>query len=302
MQKITFVGSAVDYWLPDDIKVEIRLITNSRFRSFIKSLSQIYSVFHATGNPNTNAEAEWRWANDGRPGGSVGGYDFIVDDTKIIQCKPLNEVTWAQGNNWGNVQGWATELAYGGNVNYEKALRNVTALHGALCAAQGWDVDTALKPHKFFTGKYCPGIVYDNDDWSRVVTMTRQASVNANLATTGESVGEIPAAVTYAKPKPIAELDSYKGTDRNLIPSVVTMSDGTKAFYVGDVVEAVRETPRLQLAFADAEVVEDPIEKGEQFSVEWLFTADDGELYFYSRWATRIKADDTKRVSDLIAA
>jgi N-acetylmuramoyl-L-alanine amidase CwlA len=300
MKKYRFAGLDADVWLPDDINVQTKIITSSRFRSYTKDTSQIYTVFHSTGNPNTNATDEWTWANNGRPGGSVGGYDFIVDDKTIINCKPLNEVTWAQGVAWGNVEGWATEFAYGGKVNYEKALRNVTALHGALCAAKGWDVDKALKPHRFFTGKYCPSIIYDKGDWDRVVTMVKQAYANARSAMTGSAIGGVVDAPKYPAPKPMPEFEQYKDADRNLIPSVITLSDGTKAFYVGDVVEAIRQTPRLQLAYQGAPELNVPIDKGEQFSVEWLFTADDGDLYFYTRWATRVRVDDTKRVADVI--
>ena len=296
-----FAGLDKDVWLPDDIKVLTKTITSSRFRSYTYDIDQIYTVFHSTGNPNTNALDEWGWANGGRSGGSVGGYDFIVDDTYIINCKPLNEVTWAQGVNWGNVQGWATEFAYGGSVNYEKALRNVTCLHAALIYAKGWDVNKALKPHQFFTGKYCPSIVFDKGDWNRVVSMVKAqvALIAAHVAGTGvkEEVGKV-----YPAPVPIAELAAYKDADRNSVPSVVVLADGTQAYYVSDVVEAIKETPRLRYANATSERLGENIKVGEQFAVDWLFTADDGELYFLSPWQTRIRVKDTKRVSDMVAA
>jgi N-acetylmuramoyl-L-alanine amidase CwlA len=296
-----FVGLNKDIWLPDDIKVQIRIIDHPRFRSYTYDIDQIYTVFHSTGNSKTNAEGEYEWAAGGRQGGSVGGYTAIVDDKTIIQAAPLNEVTWAQGVNWGNVQGWATEFAYGGNVNYEKALRNVTCLHAALIFAKGWDVDKALKPHQFFTGKYCPSIIFDKGDWNRVVRMVKDqvAVIAAHVAGSGV---KNEATKTYPKPVEIPELAVYKNADRDSVPSVVTLSDGTQAYFVSDIVEATKETPRLRYANKSAEHVGELIRKGEQFSVDWLFTADDGQLYFYTRWGTRIIVADTKRVGDLVDA
>lgn len=86
MKAYRFVGFDRDVWLPDDIEVQIKIITNTRFRSYQKSSAQTKSTWHDTGNPNTDALDEWTWANNGRVGAGVGGYNFIVDDRRIINA------------------------------------------------------------------------------------------------------------------------------------------------------------------------------------------------------------------------
>src|SRR5688572_8716330 len=89
-------------YLPDWIKVEVKLITNSRFRSNIASNAHRFTTFHDTGNPNTMADGEWTWANNGRQGAGVGGYNGIFDSHKVIICQPFDEVVWAAGTPEGN--------------------------------------------------------------------------------------------------------------------------------------------------------------------------------------------------------
>lgn len=62
MKKYRFVGLDKDVWLPDDIAVEIKIIDHPRFRSYTRDTQQIYTVYHDTGNPNTNARGEYAWA------------------------------------------------------------------------------------------------------------------------------------------------------------------------------------------------------------------------------------------------
>lgn len=104
------------------------------------------------------------------------------------------------------------------------------------------------------------------------------------------------------KPSLIAELVPSRCGDQNTIPAVVKPADGTPAYFVADTVEAIRETPRLQYAYEGAPILNAPIKKGESFRVDWVFGADDGELYYYTPFGTRVKVADTKRVADGEAA
>lgn len=293
MKKYRFVGLDKDVWLPDDIAVEIKIIDHPRFRSYTRDTQQIYTVYHDTGNPNTNARGEYAWAAGGRQGGSVGGYNFIFDDSVIIQAAPLNEVTWAQGVSWGNVQGWASEHAWGGSVNWERSLYVGAALHGGLIAAMGWDADKNLKQHNFFTGKDCPGQLRRRGQWPKMVQMVKDAAAKARAA----AGGTVEENNQYAKPVPIPELARWVGEPLDTIPSIVRAS-GVDFVFVGDVVEATQDTPRYQYAHVGSGVLNENIKKGEQFVVSFIFFTE-GEWWYYSPWDTRILVKHTRRVKDV---
>lgn len=101
---------------------------------------------------------------------------------------------------------------------------------------------------------------------------------------------------SYAAPSPIAELRDA-GAGSGFAPAVVRLADGTSCVYVGDRVQAVRETPRKRYSTGD-QVIGPPILPGEVFPVDWLLLHPDREAIYYSPWATRIKVADTIRVSD----
>lgn len=295
-------GLNVDVWLPDDIPVEVKIIGHSRFRSFQKVATGVKTktTWHDTGNSRTNADQEWTWANNGREGAGVGGYNAIFDDRKIIICQPFDEVVWAAGTAEGNRVSWHAEHAWGGAVNFRRSLEIGAALHGGLIAAKGWSVDTALVKHQIWYGKWCPGQILNKGLWPTVITMVSDAAALARVAAaTGKVVAPL---TTYAKPQSVSELARYAGKDANTIPAFALAPDGTRYWYVGDRVQAVRATPRLQKAYAGAPKVGPDINAGEQFDVSWIFTADDGNEYYMSPWFTRIKVADTRRVADVIAA
>jgi len=291
-----FDGLDKDVWLPDWIIVEKKLITHERFRSFQKSASIVKTTWHDTGNGKTNAKDEWMWANNGREGAGVGGYNFIFDDKRIIFCQPLDEIVWAAGTAEGNKTSWHAEQAWGGTVDFARSLEVGAALHGGLIAAKGWSTDTALVKHQIWYGKWCPGQILGKGTWSAVVKQVSDAAVLAKLAATG---GVVAAALTnYVKPMPVPELMAYQKGDANTVPAIVKGADGTRYLYVGDRVEAVTATPRRQKGYVDSPVLGPAIRIGEQFEVDWLFTADDGRDYYLTPWYTRVLVGDTKRVAD----
>lgn len=308
MKKHRFVGSVAEYWLPDDITVSIRIVTSPRFRSYTRSKEQIKTTWHDTGNPNTTAEAEYEWAKAGRPGGSVGGYNFILGDKLIIQTAPLDEVTWAAGTNTGNVTSWHTEQSL--NVkSFEETLRTGAALQGAICAAQGWDVGSALVQHNVWYGKDCPGQIRHKGRWPEVVKMTKEAAARAVLAAAGKDLGEAVENATqtvpgvYPKPVPIPELAKTDLEKYDTAPAVRT-AEGIEFTFVYDVYESKRATPRLRYADidneSDANRVGPDIPKGTRFVVAWIFTAHDGKKYGITPYDTRVFLDDLKRVDDTV--
>lgn len=294
-----FVGLNQDVWLPDDIAVDIRIITNERFRSYQKFSGQTKTTFHDTGSAGSTANGEWTWANNGREGAGVGGYNFIVDDNRIIQCAPLDEVTWAAGTPEGNRTSWHVEQCFGGAINWDKSLRNATALHGALCAAKGWNVDTALVKHQYWYGKPCPGQILNKGIWSAVVKSVSQAALTARAAAGGVGGGQ-PASTpgtAYPKPSPIPALDAVSRADV-IAPSFIKIpGENVTAFFVGDRYEAIADTDRNKFAYKDSPKLGPQIRKGESFDVDFVFENQDGQ-WAYTPFGTRVKLADLKRVSD----
>ena len=291
-----FPGLSANVWLPDWIQVEVKLIKNSRFYSNTPSKAHVKTTWHDTGNPNTNANQEWTWANNGRQGAGVGGYNGIYDDTKIIITQDFATEVWAAGTPIGNKTSYHFEQAWGGKVDFQKSLEIGAALHGAICAAKGWDVAKALVQHHAWYGKDCPGQIRRKGIWGKVVAMTTAAATAAHAAESGTPT-DIPE-TTYAKPVPLPVLDAYRGKT----PPAAVLLDGSVFFYAGYEVEAIANTPRLQLGATDADRVGPDVPKGERFPIEWLFVSDDGNSYAYTKYATRFKATDLRPTQSIAAA
>ena len=290
----TWPGLANPVYLPDWITVQVKLITHERFRSFVKSSAKTRDTWHDTGNPNTTTDGEWTWANNGREGAGVGGYNGIFDSHKVIICQPFDEVTWAAGTPEGNRTSYHFEMAFGGGQDYAKVLEVGYAVHGALCAAKGWNVDTSLVKHQYWYGKWCPGTILNKGIWSEVVKQTSIAAANARAAA-GGSPGPTPTpAPTWPAPSVIAALDAVsKGT--GIAPFQIT-DNGTDFIWVGDRVRVKNPTGRYRFADTSEKIGPD-LKTGDEFDVDWIFQHDGG-WWFYTPFGTRIDGKDVERISD----
>jgi hypothetical protein len=72
-----------------------------------------------------------------------------------------------------------------------------------------------------------------------------------------------PTPCVFAGPAPMPELVKYKSGDRNTIPAIVILHDGTPAIFVGDAVVVIRKTPRLPKAYNGAPILNDPVKEVE---------------------------------------
>jgi hypothetical protein len=297
---LTVPGLAQPLMLPSDLDAKVDLVTSNRFRSYQKFTGQSKTTVHDTGNPNTNALGELQWAKDGRPGGSVGGYNGITDATRVRITAPFDEIIWHAGTPNGN-QSYGVEMAFGKSQKYDKVLATTIALHGAIIAAKGLNPNSAAVMHQVWYGKHCPGTILDKGLWDDVRTGIMQ---------TAETIlrdSDIPTPTKWATPQTVRSLDQALKAVANpenpaltVAPrSVFDPSSQVRFFWVGDRVKATRQTPRLQYAFTDAERIGPEIEAGTEFDVNWLFVAGDGREYYLTPWGTRVRAEDTVRVSDL---
>ena len=284
-------------WLPDDIEVQIKIIPSSvaGWTSGQGPVTgQWATTWHDTGNPQSSANGEYTWAASGGRAkiGSPGSYNGIFDKDRIIITQRFDELVGHAGVPSGNVQAWAFEQAFG--TGFDGGLRVGAALHGGICAAMGWAVDTHLVQHRYWSGKWCPGQILNRGIWSQVVKMTSDAALRA----AGAAGGKVPdSAPIYAKPVPIPELEAYKGKPDAEVPYRVD-GDGWVALAVFDRVRAIRDTPRRRYSSGD-ETVGAPVKAGEEFDVSWLLISADFPDTYYTPWATRIRAGDTARVADV---
>ena len=101
-----------------------------------------------------------------------------------------------------------------------------------------------------------------------------------------------PAPTPTPEPKPEYETASPIKEIADSRP-FVALANGAVLVRADVVVEAVRDTPRLKCAGGSAKVGPD-IAKGTQFATDYLIVNNDGSLYWYTPWATRVRYEDTR--------
>ncbi len=286
--------------LPSTLKASVQLIppTTPGWWAGVASTRQTTYTQHFTGNMNSSAASERKWAADGgRAGiGSSGSYQLIVDGTQVIVTQRFDEAAGHAANTTGNYTSYACEMAIHGG--YEAAFQNAAHVAAGVIVAKGWQVDTALLQHWNWlrsdgTQKNCPSIIRGKGDWSRfVATVTKHAAaIRVHLAG-GKTTDPTP---TYAAPVVIPELDAVSKR-HGLAPSFVDAS-GTRWFFVGDRVRTRTATGRFQRASKDAARVGPDLKPGEEFDLDWV-TDYEGAVWGYTPYGTRIFIADVERISD----
>lgn len=120
-------------------------------------MSPEYITIHGTGNPNSNAqnEADFVCYNSTRQ----ASFHFVVDDIKVIQVLPVNEIAWHAGDGGtgtGNRKSIAIEICESGDR--EKALLNAIELTYSLMVKHGITLENVVQ-HNHWSGKDCPRIL-----------------------------------------------------------------------------------------------------------------------------------------------
>lgn len=180
--------------LPKGITYAQRLIrpgqTNQRPGIKMKPL---YYTQHETGNSNRGADAEMHanWLHNGAPGGSYAqvGFHFVVDDRKIIQLLPVDEVAWhaGDGSGPGNYQSIGCELCVNADRNADRAEANAAALAAGVMEALGIPAANLRTHHSWVAGRpgahYCPEKILTRNGWNgyreRVAAARRDISGDA---------------------------------------------------------------------------------------------------------------------------
>ena len=119
-------------------------------------LEKVTSVtVHNTGNASKGAGARNHFQylhNVENSGSRYVGYHFVVDDRNIIQCLPLDEVSYHCGEK-GNYNSISIEICENSDMDYNKAEENAIELIKELLKL--FNI-TEVKSHRDWSGKNCP--------------------------------------------------------------------------------------------------------------------------------------------------
>ena len=138
-----------------------RLIPAGRANRLGRKITPTYITVHETDNTDVGADAErhakYLAENDDAAKRPVS-WHFTVDDKKIVQHLPTNEMGYHAGdgrNGPGNTQSIAIEICVNSDGDFEKAVQNAVWLVKKLMAEHNIPINRVV-PHKHWTGKNCP--------------------------------------------------------------------------------------------------------------------------------------------------
>lgn len=139
----------------------IDLVENNKYSRPLKSMIPQSITIHETGNLNEGANAQAH-SNYLKHVSQYVGYHFVVDDKEIIQCIPLNEMTYHAGDGGkgrGNTTSIAIEICINNDGNFEKAKENCKKLVQMIMKKTGIK---EIYPHQHWSGKHCPNNILNN--------------------------------------------------------------------------------------------------------------------------------------------
>lgn len=118
-----------------------------------------YITIHNTGNSDYGADADMhsRYLS-GNTQEEYVSWHYTVDNTKIIQHLPLNEVGYHAGdggNGTGNLKSIAIEICENVDGNYAEAEKHTVKLVAELLYELNMDISKVM-PHKHWSSKECP--------------------------------------------------------------------------------------------------------------------------------------------------
>ena len=134
-----------------------------------KELKEVNAiVVHYVGNPGTTAAQNRRYFENLKDthATSASSHYIIGMEGEIIQCVPLNEISYASNNR--NKDTIAIECCHPDETGQftTATYKSLVKLVAALCRTYDLDPETGIIRHYDVTGKYCP-LYYVNheDEW-----------------------------------------------------------------------------------------------------------------------------------------
>lgn len=128
-----------------------------------------YITIHDTGNPKSTARNERGWLTNAQ-NKSVVGYHIAIDEKEAIECIPLTENAWHAGDSGkgtGNRQSIGIELCEPGDR--AKTVANAAKVVADLLKKYQLGI-TAVKQHNNWSGKNCPRLLRQGDNWNKFLT------------------------------------------------------------------------------------------------------------------------------------
>src|SRR5690606_22539318 len=120
-----------------------------------------YITVHSTANTNKGADAlaHARYLRNGAGGRKVS-WHYTVDDRRIVQHLPIDEMGWHAGTPAGNQFSIGIEICENADGDAETAVDLAARLVAHLCRILGLGLD-AVVPHQHWSGKHCPRLILD---------------------------------------------------------------------------------------------------------------------------------------------
>lgn len=134
--------------------------------------SKSWIVIHETGNYSVGAGAENHsryLKNLATQNKTYLSWHYTVDDKKIINHIPDDEISWNAGdgqkNNGGNMSGIAIEICVNPDSNFQKTVDNAAFLTAHLLNKHKLSL-SSVKQHFNFNGKNCPKRLREQGLWN----------------------------------------------------------------------------------------------------------------------------------------
>lgn len=149
-------------------------------KTVIHNADNVSRTATAQAHANLLKNMERQWPNHSMSRSQVS-WHFVVDDEEIIQCIPIDEIAYCQGNALGNSEGISIEICdnmY--NVDrskYLKAEDNAAKLAAALNETLGL---TSVQ-HNYYTGKNCPSKIRKEGRWNGYVNLINSYKGKSNV-------------------------------------------------------------------------------------------------------------------------
>lgn len=160
------------------LKTSVQLVSEKALgrRPGIVMVPQTLTI-HSTANTATAQNERDNIANNS-PELQVS-FHLVVDDKEAINCIPQNEVAWHAGDGrkagGGNMTSISLEICEGGDRSV--TLRNAEILAASILKHFGWGVDH-LRQHHDWSGKNCPRILRDTNQWELFVSEIQKELTN----------------------------------------------------------------------------------------------------------------------------
>lgn len=143
-----------------------------------KKITPTYITIHETDNTDAGADAERHakyLAENIDAAKRPVSWHFTVDDTKIVQHLPTNEMGYHAGNSAGNQQSIGIEICVNSDGNFEQAVKNAIWLVKKLMNDHGIPV-SRIVPHRHWTGKNCPRNLLPR--WQEFISAVQEKEVS----------------------------------------------------------------------------------------------------------------------------